>query len=93
MAYSLLFGERPLAPATSTKSGPLHMLFGWYANARERRVQRLALSALLELDAAMLEDLGIEREDIIEALHQPHRAGARLASRRAQRADHWLSHP
>jgi hypothetical protein len=59
--------------------------------AAKRRAQRIALSELMLMDVARLEDLGIERQDVIEALCVPPPAGPRLESRRALRAGNALA--
>ncbi|HEY0918801.1 hypothetical protein [Devosia sp.] len=82
MAY-LLAGERPArAPVPAH---PLAGFFRWLAAVRTRRARRLALQDLLELDAALLADLGISREDVFAAMrHPPRDAGEALAACRAR---------
>lgn len=93
MAYSLLFSERP-GVARVAPVNPFRALARWVAGARTRRAQRLALSSLLDFDDALLEDLGISRQDVIEALQHPSaQAGQRLAARRAAASAAWLAHP
>jgi hypothetical protein len=54
-------------------------------------VQRLALESLLEYDNGRLEDLGINRQDLFEALDSPsQRPGLRLAQKRAETSRNWL---
>jgi uncharacterized protein YjiS (DUF1127 family) len=92
MAYSSLFDERPDVAAASWN--PARAFFAWVGNMRSKHAQRVALSNLLDLDGAMLDDLGIERADVIEALQYPTQsAGARLSARRARNARYWLTHP
>lgn len=89
MAY-LLSGERPVVAAVTLN--PIKGLFRWLAKARTRRAQRVALTNLLEFDAALLEDLGINRQDVIDAMRSSQRpAGETLAARRAASARNWLS--
>jgi len=57
--------------------------------ARARRAQRIALASLLEMDASRLDDLGIDAQDVVEALSAPPPAGRRLETRRAERAVNW----
>lgn len=89
MAY-LLSGERPAHAAVTTN--PFQGLVRWLARARTARAQRTALQNLLELDAALLDDLGINRHDVAEAMRNPPRsAGEALAARRALNARNWLN--
>jgi uncharacterized protein YjiS (DUF1127 family) len=92
MAYSSLFDERPDEAASSF--APLKALYAWFGNLRARHAQRVALSNLLDFDPALLDDLGIDRQDVVNALRDPHAgAGRELAARRARRASDWLTHP
>jgi hypothetical protein len=51
------------------------------------------LNNLLSMDTYRLDDLGINRADLFDAMHAEPRRGARLlADRRAARASDWL-HP
>ena len=47
-----------------------------------RRTQRAAVASLLDLDPSRLDDLGISRRDVREALGGKVRAGSLLAARR-----------
>ncbi len=79
MALSLP-GERSLAAATP--ANPFAAFARWIAKAKAARTRRIALSALLELDHARLNDLGISRDDITAALaasRMPHRSSTLLA--------------
>jgi uncharacterized protein YjiS (DUF1127 family) len=92
MAYSSLFDERPDEAASSF--APFKALAAWIGNFRAKHAQRVALSNLLDLEQSLLDDLGINREDVLEALSNPAaRAGRDLAARRARRASDWLAHP
>ena len=87
MAYSLS-GERPHVAAVTLN--PLRVFARWVAKARAARAQRVALGTLLEFDTHRLEDLGINRGDLFDALH--HRgasAGNELTARRAQNSRDW----
>jgi uncharacterized protein YjiS (DUF1127 family) len=86
MAY-LLSSERPAVAAA--QSNPIRSLFAWIAKANAARARRRALVSLLEFDDAMLDDIGIRRSDLFDAMHSP-RAGQTLAQRRAAAARHWL---
>jgi uncharacterized protein YjiS (DUF1127 family) len=92
MAYSLLFSERPSSAAAS--ANPLQAIRAWLAARRVKRAQRLALMHLLEFDAALLDDLGIDRQDVLCALRgSPESAGRVLSARRASASTAWLSRP
>jgi uncharacterized protein YjiS (DUF1127 family) len=91
MAYSLT-SERPGVAAATFN--PIRALARWINDARVKHAQRVALSNLLELDASLLYDLGIDRSDVVEALRAPYRrAGDHLAARRARSARDWHAHP
>ena len=80
----VLSGERPAAAATTN---PITLLVNWFAKARAGHNQRLALDNLLQLDAHSLDDLGINRGDLFDALHASHTRPTRLlAERRSRRA-------
>ncbi len=86
----LLSSERSTMAAAS--SNPFVALVNWFAKARVRRAQRIALESLLDYDSARLEDLGINRQDLFEALHSPsQRSGLRLAQKRAESSRNWLN--
>ena len=84
MAY-LLAGGRPAAAASSHPFAPV---LRWLAAGREARRRRIALAELMELDHWLLDDLGITRNDVIDAFGRPD-TGAALAARRAARAKFW----
>lgn len=86
----LLSSERPSLAAASTS--PLRAFANWFAKARARRVQRIALQSLLDYDVQRLEDLGINRQDLFEALDSPsQRPGYKLSQRRAESSRNWLN--
>lgn len=86
----LLSSERPSMAAAS--SNPLIALVNWFVKARANRMRRVALESLLDYDSARLEDLGINRQDLFEALDAPsQRPGLRLAQRRAESSHNWLN--
>lgn len=66
MALSLP-GERSLAAASPALS--LRGFFARMARLKRARARSQALQRLLEMDADRLADLGIERSDIIDAMH------------------------
>lgn len=65
MALSLL-GERTVAAASP--ANPVVAILRWIAKAQAARTRRVALTSLLELDHAQLNDLGISRSDVTAAL-------------------------
>ncbi|WP_374621004.1 hypothetical protein [Devosia sp.] len=85
----LLASERPtMAAAPSTLWSAVAKFF---ARLRARRAMRVAYQSLLEYDPARLDDLGIDRQDLFEALDSPsQRPGLRLNQRRAESARLWL---
>ena len=86
----LLSSERPSMAAAS--SNPFVLLVNWFARVRARRARHVALESLLEYDSARLEDLGINRQDLFEALDSPSpRPGLRLSQRRAESSRNWLN--
>lgn len=87
MAF-LLSSERPAMAAAPTS--PVTAFFGWFAKARAARAQRRALEDLLEFDSALLDDIGINRQDLFDAM-QSQRAGQTLSQRRAAAARNWLN--
>lgn len=91
MAY-LLSSEQPAAAAVPVN--PLRALFRWLGELRAERARRTALRSLLDLDNSRLDDLGIDRHDLFEALHDRSKhAGERLSRSRARSSNHWLGHP
>jgi hypothetical protein len=56
-----------------------------------RRAQRLALGELLLMDAAQLDDLGLNPQDVLDALTAPPPAGPRLEARREFNATRELA--
>ncbi|HEV7718034.1 MAG TPA: hypothetical protein VGO70_03555 [Arsenicitalea sp.] len=87
MAFALI-GERPEPLARPI--GPLASCWRWLRNLRAARKRRMALTSLLEMDACRLDDLGISRGDILEAMHAPSRdAGETLSAHRAEHARAW----
>ena len=64
MAY-LLSSERPAAAAMPLRQ--TNLLTRWFAAFRAARTRKLALSSLLDMDESRLRDLGINRQDVLEA--------------------------
>ena len=78
-------GERSIAAATP--ASPFAFITRVRANARAARARRTALAALLELDSDRLDDLGINRQDVMEALaSKSSRPGAALSAARSRSA-------
>lgn len=88
MAY-LLSGEQPAAAAVPIR--PLRALFRWLGEWRAEHARRVALKSLLELDSSRLDDLGVDRHDLFDALYDRSRnLGDRLSQQRARSASRWL---
>ena len=88
MAY-LLSSERPAVAAASRN--PVLALMRWLAKLRAARRQDAAFREMLEFDDARLEDLGLTRNDIREAMGRSiPQSGLLLQRRRASRAALWL---
>lgn len=85
----VLSGERPATAAAST--GLLQWMLRAVARARRNRAQRSALKNLLTLEADRLDDLGITRSDLFDAMEAAPRFTRILADRRAGRNTHWLN--
>ncbi len=79
----VLSGERPSAAASIN---PVRAIMVWFAKARAERDQRLALETLLQLDNHRLDDLGINRGDLFDAMHASQRPTKLLADRASQRS-------
>ena len=91
MAY-LLSSERPAAAAVPVN--PLRALFRWLGELRAKQARRTVLRSLLDLDNSRLDDLGINRHDLFEALHdRPQPFGEKLSRSRARSSNHWLGRP
>lgn len=85
MAYPL-FGERHSTAAFFVH--PVRALLRWIGRIRARRAQRMSLARLLDLDPALLRDVGIERRDVIEAMELPHPHASSLFDARRRRLEH-----
>ena len=78
----VLSGERPAAAAASFN--PVRWMVAVFAKLHVERTQRVALKTLLELDQYRLDDLGINRRDLFDALEAP-RPTRLLTQRRDRR--------
>jgi uncharacterized protein YjiS (DUF1127 family) len=85
----VLSGERPLAAATSLNL--VRFVAVLFAKARAERAQRIALQTLLDLEPHRLDDLGISRGDLFDAMRAEQRPTRVLAERRAGRMDDYLN--
>lgn len=83
MAY-LLSSERPAAAAMPFRSS--NPLARWFAAFRAARTRKLALAELMNMDDERLRDLGIARQDVLEAIYNPHRSLTTLGAARARNA-------
>lgn len=63
---------------------PFVVFARWIAKSQTARTRRAALSGLLELDRARLDDLGISRDDLIKAMAASAQGGSILHSARAR---------
>jgi uncharacterized protein YjiS (DUF1127 family) len=86
----LLSGERPSAAAVTLN--PMRIVLAFAGKLRAANVRRQALHNLLSLDAHRLDDLGINRSDLFDAMaSEPSRSARLLSDRRAKAASHWLN--
>lgn len=65
MALSLSSGRSNVAAASAPS---IRNLAAWLAGLKAARARRAALRGLLDLDHSRLSDLGISRDDIVEAM-------------------------
>jgi uncharacterized protein YjiS (DUF1127 family) len=86
----LLSGERPSAAAVTLN--PFRLAVTWVGNVRAANARRQALHNLLGLPAHRLDDLGINRTDLFDAMGtKAPQTGRFLAERRAVKSSHWLN--
>ena len=86
----LLSGERPSAAAVSLN--PFRIAVAFAGKVRAAGARRQALNNLLSMDSHRLDDLGINRTDLFDAMAvEPTRSARILADRRARNASHWLN--
>ncbi len=81
----MLSGERPSTAAVTLN--PFRLAAAFVGRMRAARARRQALHNLLALDAHRLDDLGINRSDLFDAMAaEPSRTARTLDARRAARA-------
>jgi hypothetical protein len=62
---------------------------GFAREYRVRRAQRIALVTLMDMDASRLDDLGLNVQDVVDALHTQPVQTKVLETRREARAATW----
>jgi uncharacterized protein YjiS (DUF1127 family) len=67
MAY-LLSGERPAV--SGSPNNPFVGVRAWIKRIRAAHARRVALNSLLEFEEHRLDDLGISRSEVVEALRR-----------------------
>ena len=72
------------SPATAYPANLFVGFARWIAKVQTARTRRAALSGLLELDRARLDDLGISRDDLIKAMTSKAQGGPVLHAARAR---------
>ena len=86
----LLSGERPSAAAVSLN--PFRIAVTFVGKFRAANARRQALHNLMSMDSYRLDDLGINRSDLFDAMAvEPARTARVLADRRAASASNWLN--
>ncbi len=86
----LLSSERPSAAAVSLN--PLRIAVTFVGKVRAANARRQALHNLLGLPSHRLDDLGINRTDLFEAMQvRPARRARVLTERRARNSSDWLN--
>ena len=86
----LLSGERPSAAAVTLN--PFRYAVAFIGKVRAANTRRQALNNLLSFNDSRLDDLGINRSDLFDAMAaEPARAGKILNDRRSLAASHWLN--
>jgi uncharacterized protein YjiS (DUF1127 family) len=70
---------------------PFAALLRMVVTLRANHARRTALKTMLEFDAEQFRDLGICREDVRQALHNPALAGRKLTMARHETSHHELN--
>jgi uncharacterized protein YjiS (DUF1127 family) len=66
---------RPFQALRKIAQTSTQITISWLASIGRKRAQREALRSLLRFNTALLDDIGIDRLDIVEALDAPDWAG------------------
>ena len=66
--YDMLYELRPATPRTDRFAGIRRLLMSFW----QRRAQQKLATSVSNLDARLLRDIGIEPDDVIEALNGQH---------------------
>lgn len=86
----MLSSERPSAAAVSLN--PFRIAVAFAGKVRAANARRQALSNLLSMESHRLDDLGINRTDLFDAMAaEPSRSARVLNDRRAANSSHWLN--
>ena len=86
----LLSSERPSAAAVTLN--PFRLAVAFMGKVRAASTRRQALNNLLSFNDSRLDDLGINRSDLFDAMAvEPTRTGRMLTARRAQKSSDWLN--
>ena len=86
----LLSGERSSAAAVSLN--PFRLAVAFVGKVRAANTRRQALNNLLSFNDGQLDDLGINRSDLFDAMSvAPSHAARFLDDRRAAKASNWLN--
>jgi uncharacterized protein YjiS (DUF1127 family) len=86
----LLSSERPSAAAVTLN--PFRYAVAFVGKVRAASARRQAFQNLLSLNDGRLDDLGINRSDLFDAMAvEPSRAARVLADRRERKAADWLN--
>jgi len=86
----MLSSERPSAAAVSLN--PFRIAVVFVGKVRAASARRQALNNLLSMDSYRLDDLGINRTDLFDAMSaNPLQGGRFLAERRAETSSNWLN--
>ncbi len=86
----LLSGERPSAAAVTLN--PFRYAVAFVGKVRAANARRQAFHNLLSLNDGRLDDLGIDRSDLFDAMAvEPSRSARVLSDRRSAKATHWLN--
>ena len=86
----LLSGERPSAAAVTLS--PFRYAVAFVGKVRAANARRQALHNLMSMDGHRLDDLGIDRTDLFDAMAvEPSRSARVLTDRRAAKSSNWLN--